>query len=72
MHFIHIRLLFQHFISRSEISELFTQNAFIFDFVIDYAIEQDIDLFLFAGDAFKFRNPTSTHQKLFAQIVLHI
>ncbi|MBA3531939.1 MAG: exonuclease SbcCD subunit D [Ardenticatenales bacterium] len=38
-----------------------------FDFVVDYAIENEIDLVLFAGDAFKNRDPSPTHQREFAR-----
>lgn len=37
------------------------------DDVVDYAIEHDADLVLFAGDAFRTRNPNPTHQREFAQ-----
>lgn len=37
------------------------------NFCVDYAIEQDVDFFLFAGDAYKTANPTPTHQRLFMQ-----
>ena len=37
-----------------------------FDEVVDYAIEERADLALFAGDAYKSRNPTQTHQREFA------
>ncbi|MDQ4075179.1 MAG: exonuclease SbcCD subunit D [Chloroflexota bacterium] len=38
-----------------------------FDFVIDYAIDHEVDLVLFAGDAFKNRDPSPTHQREFAR-----
>jgi exonuclease SbcD len=37
------------------------------DEVVDYAIAQDADLAVFAGDAFKDRNPEPTQQREFAQ-----
>lgn len=37
------------------------------DEVIDYALEHEADLALFAGDAFKNRDPTPTQQREFAQ-----
>jgi DNA repair protein SbcD/Mre11 len=40
-----------------------------FDFVVDYAIENEIDLVVFAGDAFKSRDPSPTHQREFARRV---
>lgn len=38
-----------------------------FDFVIEYAINEQVDLVLFAGDAFKNRDPSPTHQREFAR-----
>lgn len=38
-----------------------------FDFVVDYALENDVDLVLFTGDAFKNRDPSPTHQREFAR-----
>ncbi len=38
-----------------------------FDFVVDYAIKEQVDLLLFAGDAFKNRDPSPTHQREFAR-----
>ncbi|MGB0384953.1 MAG: metallophosphoesterase family protein [Ardenticatenaceae bacterium] len=38
-----------------------------FDFVIDYAINERVDLVVFAGDAFKNRDPSPTHQREFAR-----
>lgn len=35
--------------------------------VIDKAIAENVDLFLFAGDAYKTHNPTPTHQRLLTQ-----
>lgn len=34
------------------------------NFCIDYAIEQNVDFFLFCGDAYKTHHPTQTQQKL--------
>lgn len=42
------------------------------DFCVDYAIEQHVDFFLFAGDAYKTANPTPTHQRLFMQCLLKL
>ena len=36
------------------------------DEVVDYSITQDADLVLFAGDQYKSRNPSQTHQREFA------
>lgn len=38
----------------------------VFDEVVDYAINEQVDLFLFAGDAYKARDPNPTHQREFA------
>lgn len=38
-----------------------------FDQLIDTALEEQVDLVLFAGDAFKINEPTNTHQRLFAE-----
>lgn len=37
------------------------------DRVVDYAIDSDIDLVLFCGDAYKSREPSQTHQREFAR-----
>jgi exonuclease SbcD len=36
-----------------------------FSAVIDYALNNDVDLFVFAGDAYKTRDPNSTHRREF-------
>jgi exonuclease SbcD len=36
------------------------------DELIDYAVREDVDLILFAGDAYKGRQPSQTHQREFA------
>ena len=38
-----------------------------FDELIDYGLEREVDLVIFAGDAFKTRNPNPTHQRAFAR-----
>lgn len=38
-----------------------------FDAIVDYAIENKVDLFLFAGDAFKTREPGPTYEEAFAR-----
>jgi exonuclease SbcD len=40
-----------------------------FDELIEYGLEREVDLVLFAGDAFKVRNPTPTYQRAFARRV---
>jgi exonuclease SbcD len=48
-------------------------NARVMDFlrrlsdIADYAIEQGIDIFVFAGDAYKTRDPNPTYQREFAR-----
>lgn len=37
------------------------------DFAVDYALENKIEFFLFAGDAFKTRDPSPTYQREFAK-----
>ncbi|MFN8670968.1 MAG: exonuclease SbcCD subunit D [Candidatus Sericytochromatia bacterium] len=43
-----------------------------FDIIIDYAIDNDYDLVIFAGDAFKVQSPTSTQQREFAKRVYRL
>lgn len=38
-----------------------------FDFMVERAIAEDIDLFLFCGDAYRTADPTPTQQRTFAQ-----
>jgi len=38
-----------------------------FDEVVDYALEESVDLVLFCGDAYKSREPSQTHQREFAR-----
>lgn len=38
-----------------------------FDEAIDYALENEVDLVIFSGDAYKTRNPNSTYQREFAK-----
>jgi exonuclease SbcD len=40
--------------------------------IVDYAIEANVDFFLFCGDAYKTANPTPTQQKLLAQHMLRL
>jgi len=39
----------------------------VFDEVVAYALNNDIDLVLFCGDAYKSRDPSQTHQREFAR-----
>jgi len=43
-----------------------------FSSCIDCAIENNVDFFLFCGDAYKTTNPTPTQQKLFMQCLLRL
>lgn len=43
-----------------------------FNFCIDTAIEQNVDFFLFAGDAYKTAHPSPTQQKLFLKCLLRL
>ena len=38
-----------------------------FDEVVDYALNENVDLVLFCGDAYKSREPSQTHQREFAK-----
>ena len=40
-----------------------------FDELIDYGLEREVDLVIFAGDAFKTRRPNPTYQRAFARRV---
>ena len=39
----------------------------VLDQVVDFAIENRVDLVLFCGDAYRSREPTQTHQREFAR-----
>src|SRR4030042_1742874 len=39
----------------------------VFDELVDYALENKVDLVLFCGDAYKSREPTQTQQREFAR-----
>ncbi len=53
-------------------------NARVMDFlrrlsdIGDYAVEQGVDVFVFAGDAYKTRDPNPTHQREFARRIKKI
>jgi exonuclease SbcD len=53
-------------------------NARVMDFLrrltdmADYAIEQEVDVFIFAGDAYKTRDPNPTYQREFARRIKKI
>ena len=40
--------------------------------VVDYALENEVDLVLFAGDAYKSRDPNSTHRREFARRIMRL
>jgi exonuclease SbcD len=40
-----------------------------FKFMVDYALKEDIDLFLFCGDAYRDASPSPTEQRIFAQAI---
>jgi len=39
----------------------------VFDQLVDFALENEVDLVLFCGDAYKSREPSQTHQREFAK-----
>ena len=43
-----------------------------YDELVDYAIENAVDLVLFAGDAYKSRDPSQTHQREFARRIARL
>lgn len=42
------------------------------DAMVDFAIKEKVDFFLFSGDAYKTREPTPTHQREFSKRVLRL
>ncbi len=40
--------------------------------VVDYALENEVDLVIFAGDAYKSRDPNSTHRREFARRIMRL
>lgn len=43
-----------------------------FDELVDFALNNEVDLVLFSGDAYKNREPTQTHQREFAKRILRL
>ncbi len=43
-----------------------------FDELVDFAIEEQVDLALFCGDAYKSRDPSQTHQREFARRIARL
>ena len=44
----------------------------VLDEVVDYAVDERVDLVLFCGDAYKSRDPSQTHQREFARRVARL
>ncbi|MQF83137.1 exonuclease SbcCD subunit D, partial [SAR202 cluster bacterium AD-802-E10_MRT_200m] len=44
----------------------------VFDYIIKFAIENQVDLVLLSGDAYKSRDPSQTHQREFARRIAHL
>ncbi len=44
----------------------------VFDEVVNYAINEEVDLFLFCGDAYRSREPSQTHQREFARRIARL
>jgi len=49
------------------LSSRLTDFLVTFDEVVDFALDNAVDLVLFAGDAYKSRDPSQTHQREFAK-----
>ena len=43
-----------------------------YDELVDYAIDTEVDLVLFCGDAYKSRDPSQTHQREFARRIARL
>lgn len=43
-----------------------------FQYIIDYAIKENVDLFIFAGDAYKNSYPSPTHQRILLKLFLQL
>ena len=43
-----------------------------FEYIVDYAIEKNVDCFLFAGDAYKNCHPSPTHQRVLVKLFLKL
>lgn len=43
-----------------------------FEFMVNYAIEENLDLFIFAGDAYKNSYPTPTHQRILIKLFMKL
>ena len=73
MHIVHFSDLhigvenYSHINPRTGLSNRLDDFVDTYNEVIDYAINHEADLVIFAGDAYKSRDPSQTHQKLFAE-----
>ena len=56
----------------SGFSSRFHDFLFALDRVVDYALENKVDLVLFCGDAYKSREPSQTQQREFAKRINHL
>ena len=54
------------------LSSRLTDFLATFDEVVDYALDNQVDLVLFAGDAYKSRDPSQTHQREFARRIARL
>jgi exonuclease SbcD len=54
------------------LSSRLTDFLSTFDEVVDYALDNNVDLVLFAGDAYKSRDPSQTHQREFAKRIARL
>ncbi|MFC1935140.1 exonuclease SbcCD subunit D [Chloroflexota bacterium] len=70
LHFADLHLgveTYGHIDPASGLSSRFLDSLSAFDHLVDYAMENSIDLVLFCGDAYKSREPTQTQQREFAR-----
>jgi exonuclease SbcD len=58
--------------SDTGLSSRLTDFLATFDQVVDFAIDNRVDLVLFAGDAYKSRDPSQTHQREFAKRIARL
>ena len=58
--------LYGHYDPLTGASSRLQDFATALDHAVDYAIAERVDLFLFAGDAYKTRDPSPTQQREFA------
>ena len=58
--------------SRTGLHSRLLDFARVFEFSVDKAIQEKVDLFIIAGDSYKTANPTPTHQKLLLHGLLRL